>query len=271
MDPTPETRQDFHYKTFSKLLSTVLNTNSSCSSYQEVLEELEVMIYCSNSPQQALGLKKITKSSLKRHYKTLALLFHPDKNPKSSETFVIINNAYQTLQNYLENFETSSKPHKNPNNHNKIPKYPDYDYNPTYCEEEYCFGLNPFLVFSLFPIAMLFFISLFASLGIFNKKYSLEKTILFSKQVLSSKYKIEYWINPENAEDLIQIDAEVEAEWVQSLVNDCQMNGNRKEHLISMALNAQEEVMRDYYYLAGQIDLSSCYLLENLNFTYDWF
>ena len=49
-------------------------------------------------PYSILGLNKSsTAEDIKRQYKKLALIYHPDKNPDGEAIFKRINDAYTTL------------------------------------------------------------------------------------------------------------------------------------------------------------------------------
>ena len=48
------------------------------------------------------------------------------------------------------------------------------------------------------------------------------------------------------------------------------MNQNRrKAYLIESALTSEGKTMTKYYYLANQVDMSSCEMLKSFNITYD--
>ena len=48
----------------------------------------------------------VTKSEIKKRYKELASIYHPDKT-KDATKMVAINSAYKTLMEYIENFRYS--------------------------------------------------------------------------------------------------------------------------------------------------------------------
>ena len=54
---------------------------------------------------KTLGLiKRMTKEDVKQRYKELSKEFHPDKPNGSEEKFQEINEAYQILMYYIDNF-----------------------------------------------------------------------------------------------------------------------------------------------------------------------
>lgn len=48
----------------------------------------------------------VTKSEIKKRYKELASLYHPDKS-NDTDKMSAINSAYETLMEYIENFRYS--------------------------------------------------------------------------------------------------------------------------------------------------------------------
>ena len=112
-------------------------------------------------------------------------------------------NEYNSYSEYQSNEHNSySEYQESHKDHNSYSQYQEfrkemnnerYNYSTKYYGGgEVCCGINPFLVFSLFPMAMLFFLSIYSTFDIFSKNYSFQPTIMFNTAAVSSKYGISF-------------------------------------------------------------------------------
>lgn len=257
---------------FSALFNYINHQKTLGESFEEPFAKLQKLVLDSETPEKVFGLtfSTITKSKLTKRYKILALLFHPDKGLCSGETFTKIQGAYQELGESLEkgirnedfHYKTFAKPTSHFDDYKEFKDFKDNSQS----SNEVCCGLNPFLIFSLCPMLMLLFISLYSSFNVFSRKFSLEKTFLFTKEMYSKNYGVQYWVDPGENEQDADIETYVEEEYMEKLVAECQSRFMRKAYLMELGENSDSPQSDKYFYLAGLVDISACEILESLNF-----
>ena len=251
---------------YSTLLSHILTLKNQNTPFDSSLEKLECLILSSQTPEEILGFtfSTITKQKLTKKFKVLALLFHPDKtnNKTSGDTFVKINEAYSQLQSPQNTQDFTNFAYERSRSSEYIYTTRDSTY---YKREDVCCGINPFLVFSLVLMVMLLILSIYSAYELIGHSFAFQPTVLFTKSVISSRYGITFWISPQDIDNVEEIEIDAENEWVQETISQCQMQTNRKNYFMEIALSSEGDMMTRYYYLANQLDMSSCEILKHFD------
>lgn len=247
---------------FSALISHSLFLKESRKSRTDIIEKLEYLINTGKSPYETIGLpySTLTKAKLIKRYKILTFLFCPD----SDEAFLKINTAYASLQGFLNTQNSDFRFTEANSDCGDLWNFYDD-------KEEACCGVNPFLIFSLFPMGMLFFVSVYSSFEMVGKDFSLYPTSFFTKSMVSSKYKVTYWIYPEDIDRIKNIEVQAEAQWVIELIGLCQLQSYKKMQFAENALVSDGETMNKYFTMANQVDMSSCDILDSYSIIYDFY
>lgn len=245
-----------------KLQSDDDMNNSSKHDYTpEQVEAVQRILACKNY-YEILGVgRDVTDSELKRQYKQLALVLHPDKNraPQSDEAFKAVSKAYATLsdptqRNHYDRFgEDGLQSFSSGVSPNSPDDYLRFVFTDFFDDEDFFSNRNVFVnnrrsrrhfyahhrphrqqggdsflhICQILPILLIILVSIFSSLisSILAPPpvFSLRQSSDFSVRRIVPNYDISYYVKPSfDAKDLRSVEQNVMDLYIWELREQCQ-------------------------------------------------
>ncbi|XP_023218323.1 dnaJ homolog subfamily B member 12-like [Centruroides sculpturatus] len=250
---------------------------------EQSLENIQRIRNCKDY-YKILGVSKESKQTeLKRQYRKLSLLYHPDKNrtPGSEEAFKAICQAFSTLNDpekkkqydLLKLYESSGRRHTHSENkfynnshvYNKAPnRCPPRERRWYHRREAQREPLDDNGLIAKLLLAAIC-LSLACTLYISEPTYSLSKTPKFSQELKTKNLNILYYVKESFEHDytgsVLQLEAEIEKEYVFHLKSSCFRERNYKETMIWRAKNLKDRNLEEK---AKSLQTPSCDTLLQL-------